>query len=90
MNPPNTANTLLFALMNKGLLNYAGKIPFVGDLVSPQTFKELGTKSKASDAVRGYLQRKKAPLFSTSVQATIRTEDNNDEVTKFLDDLPSL
>ena len=89
MNPPNTANTLLFALMNKGLLNYAGKIPFVGEMVSPQTFKELGTKSRASDAVRGYLQRKKAPLFSTSIQATIRTEDDDDELTKFLDDISS-
>jgi hypothetical protein len=88
MNPPNTANTMLFALMNKGILNYAGNFPLIGKMIDPATFSKLSESGRANEAIKGYLQRKKQPLFSSIAQSTVRTEDNNEDITKFLEEIP--
>ena len=74
MNPPNTANMLMFSLARKGLLSYAGKIPLVGEMLDPASYKGIGETRDAVDAISGYMKRKKAPLFSNLIQAPIRTE----------------
>lgn len=89
MNPSNSANMMMFSLMNKGILNYAGKFPIIGQLVDPATFKEIGTQNTARDAVAGYLERKKAPLFSAISQAPVREEGGeNKDTSAFLKKLP--
>ena len=91
MNPSNSGNVMMFSLMSKGVLNYAGKFPLVGKLIDPATFKEMGSRNKARDAIAGYMERKKAPLFSSISQAPVRTDDEtleNDEIPAFLKNLP--
>ena len=89
MNPSNSSNMMVFSLMNKGILNYAGKFPLVGKLIDPATFKEIGTQNTARDAVAGYLERKKAPLFSSISQAPVREEGGeNKDTSAFLKKLP--
>ena len=91
MQPSNSANVMIFSLMSKGMLNYAGKFPLVGKLIDPATFKEIGSRNKARDAIAGYMERKKAPLFSSISQAPVRKDDEtleNDEIPAFIKNLP--
>jgi len=89
MNPANSANMMIFSLMSKGILNYAGKFPLVGKLIDPATFKEIGSRNQARDAVEGYLARTKAPLFSSISQAPVREEGGeNKDIPAFLKKLP--
>jgi hypothetical protein len=91
MNPSNSGNVMMFSLMSKGVLNYAGKFPLVDKILNPKIFEEIGSRNKARDAIAGYMERKKAPLFSSISQAPVRTDDEtleNDEIPAFLKNLP--
>ena len=91
MNQSNSANVMMFSMMSKGILNYAGKFPLVGKLIDPATFKEIGSRNKARDAIAGYIERKNLPLFSSITQAPVRKDDEtlkNDEIPAFLKNLP--
>ena len=91
MNPANSGNMMMFSLMSKGVLNYAGKFPLVDKILNPKIFEEIGSRNKARDAIAGYMERKKAPLFSSISQAPVRTDDEtleNDEIPAFLKNLP--
>ena len=74
MNPPNTANMLMFSLARKGLLSYAGKIPLVGEMLDPQSYRGISETRGAVDANIRLHEKKKAPLFSNLIQAPVRTE----------------
>ena len=67
LNPSGTSYSMLGALQRRGLLNY----PLVGRML-----EEAQTRSRdlsdASNAVRTYVERAKAPLLSASIQAAIR------------------
>ena len=89
MNPSNSANVMLFSLMGKGVLNYAGKFPFVDKILNPKIFEEIGSRNRARDAIQGYLERTKAPLFSSISQAPVREEGGeNKDTSAFLKKLP--
>ena len=63
MNPPNTANMLMFSLARKGLLSYAGKIPLVGEMLDPQSYRGISETRAAVDATSGYMKRKSTYCF---------------------------
>ena len=79
MNPSNSGNLLLATMAQKGLLNFVttplSKLTLgMGEVLDPKTYKGIGESRDAVEAIGGYLKRKKAPLFSTLIQAPIRTE----------------
>ena len=81
MNPSNSGNLLLATMAQKGLLNFVttplSKLTLgMGEVLDPKTYKGIGESRDAVEAIGGYLKRKKAPLFSTLIQAPIRTESS--------------
>ena len=67
LNPSGTGYTMLGALQRRGLLNY----PLVGKMLEEAQARSRDL-SDASNAVRSYVERAKAPLLSGSIQAAIR------------------
>ena len=86
LNPSNSGNLLMFGMVKKGLLSYAGKFP-LGGMIDPGSYKGIGESRSAYDAVKGYLERKKAPLFTTTTQAPIRAEGDEVPENKVIKDL---
>jgi hypothetical protein len=71
LNPSNSGYTILSGMARNGLLNYARLIPLVGrDAV--EGIENLGSTAQAINATRQYLNRVNKPLFSATVQSSIR------------------
>ena len=73
LNPSNTGYTLLSAMTRSGLMNFAKSIPIVGsDIV--KGVEGAQQRSQASNIIRQYVSRTNSPLFSQSIQASVRPE----------------
>ena len=86
LNPSNSGNLLMFGMVKKGLLSYAGRLP-LGGMIDPGSYKGIGEARSAYDAVKGYLNRKQAPLFTTTTQAPIRAEGEELPTSEIIKDL---
>ena len=71
MNPSNTGYTLLSAMTRSGIMNFTRGLPVVGaEIVG--AIEGAQQRSMASNAIRQYITRTQAPLFSQGFQASIR------------------
>ena len=71
MNPSNSGYTLLSAMTRSGIMNFTRGLPVVGaEIVG--AVEGAQQRSMASNAIRQYITRTQAPLFSQGFQASIR------------------
>ena len=73
LNPSGTGYTMLGALANKGLLNFAKAVPLVGEGIVEGIQSSRATGA-AREMVGQYIQRSSQPLFSQPIQSVVRPE----------------
>ena len=71
LNPSNSGYTILSGMARNGLLNYARLVPIVGTEFV-EGVQRIGSTAQAINATRQYLNRVNKPLFSATVQSSIR------------------
>ncbi len=71
MNPSSTGYTLLSAMTRSGIMNFTRGVPVIGPEIVAAV-EGAQQRSMASNAIRQYIARTQAPLFSQSFQASIR------------------
>jgi hypothetical protein len=78
LNPSGSGYIILAGLARTNLLNYVKMVPFIGkDIV--EGAEALQATSRAKDAVRQYVARSNAPLFSAPITAAIRPQAISDD-----------
>ena len=91
LNPSGSGYTVLSGLAQSNLVNYFRLIPIIGTEMV-QAGQRIGATKQALNATRQYLNRVNRPLFSATVQATVRptaVEADDPDVINFLRDIPS-
>ena len=91
LNPSGSGYTVLSGLAQSNLVNYFRLIPIIGTEMV-QAGQRIGATRQALNATRQYLNRVNRPLFSATVQATVRptaVEADDPDVINFLRDIPS-